>query len=143
MRKFLGILIITLSAIFLATPTLAADIDDARSVAVSILNSFESKKASVVWDQQVSSWFKDKMTRDAFLANSTFMQTQLGGVSSARKLVQQNRSDGDPKVNYKGDVFSFTFSTTYPTSNVYENIVLIREGGTYKMSGLYFVPNPN
>lgn len=144
MRKFLGTLLVVLAVMFIATPAPAADdIDDARSAAVSILNSIESKKSSAVWDQQVSSWFKGNMTRDAFLANMAFMQAQLGGVSSARKLVQQNRSDGDPKVNYKGDVFSFIFATTYPTSKVYENIVLIREGGTYRLSGLYFVPNPN
>lgn len=144
MKKFLGTLLIALSTIFTALPVLAADdLDDARSVAISILKLIETKKGSTVWSERVSSWFKENMTRDAFLANTAFMQSQLGGISVDRKIVQQNLSDGDPRVNYKGDVFSFTFATTYPTGKVYENIVLIREEGTYKMSGLYFVPNPN
>lgn len=143
MSKFLATLLVSLATMFISTTAPAADIDDARSVAVSILNTLEKKKSAAVWEQQVSSWFKDKMTRDAFLANMTFIQAQLGGVSSARNLVQQNFSDGDPKAGYKGEVFSFTFTTTYPTSKVYENVILIREEGKYKLSGIFFVPNPN
>ena len=143
MRRILGALTLALSTMFIAFPAPAADMDDARSVAVNILNSLERRKNAEIWDQQVSSWFKEKMTREAFFANNAFLQAQLGGPSSARNLVQQNHTDGDPKVNYKGDIFSFTFSTTYPTSKVYESIVLIREEGSYKLSGLYFVPNPN
>lgn len=143
MKKLFSVLVIALSALFFAVSAFAADIDDARSVAVSILKKMEDRKNAEVWDQHVSPWFKSNTTRDAFLANLTFMQAQLGGVSSSRTLIQQNYADGDPKVNYRGDIFSFVFSATYPASKIYENIVLIRDGSNYKLSGLYFVPNPN
>lgn len=129
--------------IFFCTNTWADDISDARTAAINILKKLERKQNKDVWENNVSEWFKEKMTRDAFLANLTMIQNQLGGQSTERKLIQQNKSDGDPQNGYKGKVFSFMFSTTFPVAKVYEAIVLIEDSGTYKIAGLNFVPNPN
>ena len=79
----------------------------------------------------------------AFLANLTVAQSKLGGTGSDRKIVQQNTADGDPQSGYKGAVYTFTFATTFPSMKAYEIIVLIRENGTYRISGLNYIPNPN
>lgn len=130
-------------ALFFINTASADDISDARKSAVDILIKLEQGKNTEVWESNVSNWFKDRMTRDAFLANLTIIRAQLGGPGVDRKLVQQNQADGDPVSGYKGIVFSFTFSTMLPGAKVYEMIVLIREGNSYKLSGLNFLPNPN
>ncbi len=124
-------------------PVLADQTDDARMVAIGILKKFETKNNSDVWESHVSDWFKKKITRDAFLANMTITQSQLGGIGSGRTLIQQNTADGDPQTGYTGKVYSFLFATTYPLAKVYEMIVLIRESTNYRLSGIYYTPNPN
>lgn len=134
----------SLFAVFAAGGLAHADeMADARSAGLEILAKLEQKQNTEVWRSHVSDWFKDRMTEDAFLANMTIMQAQLGAPSKGRKLVQQNKADGNPQAGYSGAIFSFTFDTTFPAAKVYEVIVLIREAGTYKLSGLNYVPNPN
>jgi hypothetical protein len=135
--------IVALCSSLTAAPTIAQDIDSARAIAVSILAKVEQRKNSDVWDNHVSNWFKQRMTREAFLANMALVQGQLGGAGTGRKLVQQNLSDRDPQSGYTGQIFSFMFATTFPAAKTYEMIVLIREDGAYRMSGLNFIPNPN
>ena len=134
------LLVINLSAIDIAH---ADEMSDARAVGTAILRKLEQHKNAEVWDVDVSDWFKERMTRDAFLANTAITQAQLGGIGTDRKLIQQNLADGDPSSDYKGTVFSFMFATTFPGVKAYEMIILIREGGAYKLSGLNYVPNPN
>lgn len=128
---------------FSGTMARADDMSDARAAGKSILSKLEQRKNAEVWQSYVSDWFKERMTEDAFLANMTMVQAQLGGSGVGRKLVQQNRMDRDPKSGYKGDIFSFMFATTFPGAKAYETIVLIREGGAYKISGINYLPNPN
>ena len=124
-------------------PALADDLDEARASGVKVLRKLEQRKRKDVWDSDVSDWFKQRMTADAFIANMTVIQAQLGGVASGRKLIQQNKAEGDVAAGYKGSVYSFTYGTTFPVTAVYETIVLIKENGSYKVSGINFVPNPN
>jgi hypothetical protein len=121
----------------------ADEMSDARASANTIFRKLEQRKNAEVWESDVSDWFKEKMTRDAFLANMTITEAQLGGSSTDRKLIQQNQANGEPRSGYKGKVFSFLFDTTFPAAKVYEMIVLIRERGAYKVSGINYVPNPN
>jgi len=118
-------------------------VSDARASGTTILRKLEQRKNAEVWESDVSDWFKERMTRDAFLANTAIAQAQLGGSGTDRKLVQQNQADGDPRSGYKGQIFSFMFATTFPGAKAYEMITLTREGGAYKLSGLNYVPNPN
>lgn len=121
----------------------ADETDDARRVAVEILQKVEQKKNAEVWQQDVSNWFKERMTKAAFLANLSVTHSKLGGTGSDRTIVQQNTADGDPQSGYKGAVYTFTFATTFPSMKAYEIIVLIRENGTYRISGMNYLPNPN
>jgi hypothetical protein len=132
-----------LVAILAADVVCADDISDARAVGITILRKLEQRKNAEVWQSDVSEWFKEKMTRAAFLANMTMIQAQLGGPSLDRELVQQNQADGNAQHNYKGQIFSYTFATTFPAAKAYETIVLIREGGAFKLAGFNYVPNPN
>lgn len=124
-------------------PVLADQTDEARAVAIDILKKIETKNNSELWQNHVSDWFKKKITRDAFLANMTITQSQLGGIGAGRTLIQQNTADGDSQTGYTGKVYTFLFATTYPLAKVYEMIVLIRENTDYRMSGIYYTPNPN
>ena len=132
-----------LLSLLVCWPASAAELDDARALAVQILQKLEQGKRRDVWASDVSEWFKQRMTEDAFLANTTVAQAQLGGVSSERKLIQQDQAEGNPTSGYKGIVFSFMFGTTFPVAKAYEQIVLIKEGGAYKLSSINYVPNPN
>lgn len=132
-----------LLSLMLGFPAAAAELDDARAAAVSILQKLEQGKRKEVWKSDVSDWFKQRMTEDAFLANTTVVNAQLGGAGTGRKLIQQNQADGNAMSGYKGAVYSFMFGTTFPMAKVYEQIVVIREGNAYKLSSINFVPNPN
>jgi len=122
-------------------PARADDMSNARAAAVSTLEQLEQRKNSDVWKSHMSDWFKERMTRAAFLANMTVIQSQLGGPASGREIIQQSKVPG--MAGYSGEVYSFTFETSFPAANVYEMIAVIREGGIYRVAGLNFVPNPN
>lgn len=121
----------------------ADDMSDARNTGSEILDRISTGKSLSVWDSYVSDWFKERMTKDAFLANMAMVKAQQGGAGEERTLIQQNKSDGAPQFGFKKSVYSFTFSTNFPSGKVYETIVLIREGSEYKVSGLNYLPNPN
>ena len=140
-RLRLDAILIMAVALLWQAPACADEISDARAAAVSALERLEQRKNSDVWQSDMSDWFKDRMTRAAFLANMTVIQAQLGGPASGREIIQQNKAPG--MAGYTGEVYSFTFETSFPAANVYEMIALIREGGKYRVSGLNFVPNPN
>lgn len=134
---------VVLSFIAASAVAVADEISDARAAGIRILENLEQRKNAGVWSSGISDWFKERMTKDAFLANMTSVQAQLGGVASERKLVQQNRTESNPPTGYTGPMFSFMFATTFPAAKTYESVVMIREGGVYKVSGLNWIPNPN
>lgn len=134
---------VVISVLTTCGAAIADEMSDARAAGIRVLEDLEQRKNSAVWGSGISDWFKDKMTKDAFLANMTTVQAQLGGVATERKLVQQNRTDNNPPSGYKGPIFSFMFATTFPAAKTYESIVMIREGGMYRVSGLNWIPNPN
>lgn len=140
--KLLQIMVV-ICAFLGGAPVLADEMSDARSVATQILSKLDQRRNAEIWDSEVSNWFKARMTRDAFLANLTMFQAQFGSPGAQRKLIQQSQSQGDVQSGYKGAVYSFMFSATYPVAKAYEVIVLIREDGKFRISGLYFQPNPN
>lgn len=138
------LLSMTLVLISLSSGIVYADeTDDARAVALNILETLEQRKNAEVWETSVSTWFKDKMTREAFLANMTVIQSQLGGKGTGRHLIQQNTSDSNAQYGYTGKVYSFMFGTRFPAANVYEMIVMMKEGNAYRLSGINYTPNPN
>lgn len=134
---------VVLSLLAACAVAVADEISDARAAGIRILENLEQRKNAGVWSSGISDWFKERMTRDAFLANMTTVQAQLGGIASERKLVQQNRTESNPPTGYTGPIFSFMFATTFPAAKTYESVVMIREGGIYKVSGLNWIPNPN
>lgn len=134
---------VVLALLFTAKTSLADPQDDARSVAIDILQKLEQKKSNEVWDLHVSNWFKERMGKDAFLANMTVIQSQLGGKGTRRDLIQQSTADGSPKDGYSGNLYSFMFATKFPTIKVYEMIVMSREDNVYRLFGLQYTPNPN
>lgn len=134
---------VVLSFIAASAVAVADEISDARAAGIRILENLEQRKNAGVWSSGISDWFKERMTKDAFFANMTSVQAQLGGVASERKLVQQNRTESNPQTGYTGPMFSFMFATTFPAAKTYESVVMIREGGVYKVSGLNWIPNPN
>ena len=140
MRKLVLTFFLFFSIFF---PASADDIDDARDSAVKVLRKLEQGTRKEVWKSDISVWFKQRMTEDAFIANVTIINAQLGGVGSERKLIQQNKADGDPKAGFEGSVYSFMYRTTFPAASVYETISMIKENGVYKLSGFNYIPNPN
>jgi len=120
----------------------SAEIDDARDVATIILQKFERKQNRALWKEHVSNWMKNKMTEEAFLAEMSTVQAQLGGTSSDRKIVRQT-SAPIPGSGYSGTVYAFTFSASFPSAKAYEMVFLIREDGEYRISGIRYSPNTN
>jgi hypothetical protein len=143
MLKFLLRACVFLSFLPACGVAIADEMSDAREASIRVLEDLEQRKNASVWNAGMSEWFKERMTNDAFLANMTTVQAQLGGAASDRKLVQQNRADSNPPTGYKGPVFTFMFATTFPAAKTYETVVMIKEGGLYKVSGLNWIPNPN
>jgi len=119
----------------------ADDMSDARSAATLILKKLEQRKNREVWDSDVSDFFKKSITKQAFLGNMTVIEAQLGGPSSQRELIQQNKANG--VAGYKGMVYSFMYASEFPAANAYEMIVVVNEDGNYKLAGINYIPNPN
>lgn len=111
------------------------NVDLARVVGIAVLQKLEQRKNEEVWQSHVSDWARNKITKEAFLANMTMIQSKLGGMGSDRELIQQSVADVNVATGYKGETFTFLYSTSFLTGKVYEKVLLIHEGNTYQLAG--------
>ena len=113
--------------------------DPVQGAAQTIIQRLAAKQYQQVWDEDTSSWFKQRATSDQFVANMTMGRSPLGDLKKMI-LVSEDHAAGDPASGYKGDVYSVTFRDTYSVGDFFERVVLINEGGRYLLSGIWGVP---
>ena len=118
-----------------------AEKDDAEQAAVAILNALDNRQYETVWNSLTSKWFKEKTTKDSFLANMTMGRAQLGGKATEKQLVDYSYATQDPGTGFKGKIYAFNFKTAYPAGQFYERIVVVQEmDGKFRLSGLWGQP---
>lgn len=119
----------------------AAERDEAEKSAVTVLRMLDEKNYEGLWNNLVSTWFKDKTTKDSFLANMAMGRAQLGGKSTETQLVDHTFATSDPASGYKGKIYAFNFKTAYPAGKFYERVVVIQEkDGKFRLSGIWGTP---
>jgi hypothetical protein len=113
----------------------------AIAAAKTMIEGLGAKQYSEIWDGQLSQWYKDRCdgNKQSFLANVTFSRAQLG-VFQGAEVIDVNYSNMDPSSGYTGDIYMVRFSTTYSNAKTYEQIVVIKEGGEWRLSGFYVTP---
>lgn len=112
----------------------------ARQAANTIIQLIAAKKFAELWDVHVSDWFKQRLTRDAFLGNMALGRSMIGQLTSSN-VVQTQHSTFDPGSGYSGDIYTFMFLNTYSNARFYETVVVIKEpDGRYRISGLQGAP---
>lgn len=125
-----------------ASTSFAGDREDAEKAAKQILVSLQSKKYEVLWNTQMSEFFRSKMTKDSFLANMTMGRLQLGAATDS-KFIDMAYSQVDPATGTKGEIYAFNYLNTYPAGKFYERIVVIKEkDGIFRLAGLWGSPAP-
>jgi hypothetical protein len=114
----------------------------ARASAQGIIKRIAAKEYSQLWDSLVSDWFKQRITKAAFIANMTMSRSPIGPLTQS-SILQASHLDIDQTTGYKGDIYTFMFENIYSNAKFYEQIVVIREpDGTYRLSGLQGAPAP-
>lgn len=121
----------------------ASELDEAQRVAVIFLDKIGSSQFDLAWEDDISQSFKKTITKEAFFANISSIRIQTGGKGADRKLIRRSTANLPPDAEISGRIFSFTFSSTYPATKIYESVVLIKEKGKFKIIGFNYVPNPN
>jgi hypothetical protein len=96
---------------------------------------------SEISDRQLSQWYKDRCgdNKQSFLANVIFSRAQLG-VFQGAEIIDVYYSNMDPSSGYTGDIYIVRFVTAYSNSKMYEQIVVIKEAGEWKLSAFYVTP---
>jgi hypothetical protein len=140
MKKLFISLLILISVALAASTSFAGDREDAEKAAKQILTSLQSKKYEVLWNTQMSEFFRSKMTKDSFLANMTMGRQQLGTVTDS-KFIDMAYSQVDPATGTKGEIYAFNYLNTYSVGKFYERIVVIKEkDGIFRLAGLWGSP---
>ena len=84
-------------AVLAASSVFAGDREDADKAAKAVLTSLQNKNYEGVWNNQMSEFFRSKMTKDSFLANMTIGRQQLGTLTES-KFIDMAYSQIDPDV---------------------------------------------
>lgn len=129
-------------AVLAASTVFAGDREDADKAAKAVLTSLQNKNYEGVWNNQMSEFFRTKMTKDSFLANMTIGRQQLGTLTES-KFIDMAYSQIDPASGIKGEIYGFNYLNTYSAGNFYERIVVIKEkDGKFRLAGLFGSPAP-
>lgn len=139
----LRILVLILMCWRLASSAAADDQDAAASTAArDILRSIQGRQYEKLWNTQTSDWYRQKTTKDSFMAGITIGRQQLGPAVDSKFLDMQH-SRIDPTTGYQGEIYRFSYLNTYGAGKFYEQIVVIKESdGKFRMSGLWWAPAP-
>lgn len=135
-------MLILLSAVLAASTSFAGDREDAEKAAKQILAALQSKKYEVLWNTQMSEFFRSKMTKHSFVANMSMGRQQLGAVTDS-KFIDMAYSQMDHATGTKGEIYAFNYLNTYTVGKFYERIVVIKEkDGYFRLAGLWGSPAP-
>jgi hypothetical protein len=138
-RSWLWLIIISMFALSFETAK-AADQDNAADAANSILQSIHDHQYENLWNTQTSEFFKKLTTRDSFVANLSLGMQRLGAVNDY-KLIDMSYSQNDPATGFTGEIYAFTYLTSYSAGKFYERVVVVKEGdGEFRLSGLWGSP---
>lgn len=128
----------------LGTPAPAQDTEansrSATDAARLILSLLGENKLNTLWNNHVSGWYKNTVNKDVFMSSLSMGRAQLGPPQSARV---SNVIYSNAEKDFRGDIYSVTFETVYPTGKFFERIVVIKEqDGVFRLSGLWVAPAP-
>ena len=130
-------------SLFFSSEPLADERQSATKAARDIVSALSDRKFIQIWDTQMSQFFKDRITKDSFLANMSIGRSQIGNLNSS-KIVDVRYTERDPASGYEGKIYSFTFLNIYAVGKFYEQIIVIKENdGIYRLSGLWGSPAPS
>jgi hypothetical protein len=129
--------------LYLPLEARADDAVDATQAAKQILTMVAENRLNALWESQVSKWFKDRVSKDVFLANLSQGRMSLGGARLSSQVVDVNYTNQDVQSGYKGDIYYCRFLNKYPAGSFYETVVVLKEqDGGFRLSGLFAAPAP-
>ena len=138
MNSLRAALILAVAVIALPRLATAAASDDAAAAAKLIITRLQGGQYEAVWNENTSAWFKQRTTKESFLANMNLGRQSLGPSNSPPEFVDMSYAKGDPATNYQGDIYAFNFRTSYTAGKFYERIVVIKDtDGKFKLSGVF------
>jgi hypothetical protein len=132
--------------VWLSCTSFAARADDAQGAtqaAEQILQMVADNRLNTLWDTRVSKFFKDRVSREVFLANLSQGRASVGGARLSSRMVDVTYANQEPQSGYKGDIYYCRFLTKYPSGDFYETLVLIKDpDGQFRLSGMGAAPAP-
>ena len=142
MNACLRLLLIALLALLPAQGALADAGGDAKRAATAIRASIAAGRYEQLYDDQTSSWMKQRVNRQQFIASLQSGRAQMGPIVSETYLTSALMQE-DPQSGYKGEIYSFDYKAKYAQASFYERIVVIRDAdGAFRLSGLVAQPAP-
>lgn len=124
----------------LSNPVWANESDDAYIASEKIIDLISNGKYDQVWNNYMSKFFKSTMTEDSFKSNLVLGRASLG-TRKSKKLIDKQRTIGDPATGYTGSVYAFNYKNTYTSMTLYERVVVINQDGKgFKLAGFWVQP---
>ena len=138
-----NVLVLALGLVILSGGAWSDERQSAIDASQGIMTSLSEGRYRLLWDTQISQFFKDLMTEEAFVANMSMGRSQLGKLVGS-KIIDVQYTEHDPASGYKGNIYSTTFLNAYEIGGFYERIVVLKESdGTYRLSGIWGSPAPS
>lgn len=117
-----------------------SDKDTAERAASSFLSEFDNTDLSSIY-ARMGPTFRQVFSQEQFVQQAGMMRIQLGGTASGRLLVGSQVMNQMPN-GMRGDFFYVRHKAKYPNGFVFQDTILEREGGTWRVGGFTFLPAP-
>ncbi len=144
MKKIINFLCVAILSFLVSVTSFAEEKDDARHASFQILSLLRTGQYSTLWDNDMSAFFKSKVTKSSFLANMAMGRAQLGNPLGNPEFIDETYSKYDPQSGFRGSIYSFTYKSSYKNGNFYERIVVLKEkDGVFRMAGIWGAPAGN
>jgi len=123
--------------IFLCTPSIADDRQDAISAAKVIMKLLAKKDYGTLYDNQTSAWMKQQSPgKSSAITNMTFARANFSNLTSS-DVYDVAYYDINPNWPLHAPIWSVTFLNVYPSLKVLERISVTKEDdGQFRMMGL-------
>jgi hypothetical protein len=133
--------------VWLLCASFAARADDAEQatlVAQQILHMISEDRLNTLWDTLVSKFFKDKISKNVFLANLSDGRASVGGAYLSSQVVDITYRNADPQSGYTADFYTCRFLTKYPAGNFYLSVTVVKElDGQFRLAHLFSSQAPS
>lgn len=141
-KRFLPAVLAVFVLLFISAAARSQTTNPVEAVAVGFLRTLDTGDLDSLYDKSASPVLQQSMSRKTFTQQAGAYKINWGGPAKSRQLVGSQELDQVPGSTTKGEFYYFRYKTSFPNVVLYQDVLLEKVSGSWKVSGLWFLPVP-